>query len=49
VTPMESCSGEVEAFDEIISDWGDFYAFAGARGVATILKPFVNMLRLQLS
>jgi flavin-binding protein dodecin len=29
---------EVKAFEEIISDRGDFYAFAGARGVATILE-----------
>jgi hypothetical protein len=31
-------SGEVEAFDEILSDQGDFCAFAGARGVATTLE-----------
>jgi hypothetical protein len=31
-------SGAVEAFDEILSDWGDFCAFAGARGVATTLE-----------
>jgi hypothetical protein len=31
-------SGEVEAFDEILSDRGDFYAFAGARGVTTTLE-----------
>jgi hypothetical protein len=31
-------SGEVEAFDEILSDRGDFCAFAGARGVATTLE-----------
>jgi hypothetical protein len=31
-------SGEVEAFDEILIDRGDFYAFAGAQGVATILE-----------
>jgi hypothetical protein len=29
---------EVEAFDEILSDRGDFCAFPGARGVATILE-----------
>jgi hypothetical protein len=29
---------EVEAFDEILSDRGDFCAFAGARGVAVILE-----------
>jgi hypothetical protein len=31
-------SREVEAFDEILSDWGDFCAFVGALGVATILE-----------
>jgi hypothetical protein len=31
-------SGEVEAFDEILSDRGDFYAFASARGVTAILE-----------
>jgi hypothetical protein len=31
-------SGEVEAFDEILSDRGDFCAFAGARGVADTLE-----------
>jgi hypothetical protein len=30
--------GEVEAFDEILSDRGDFYAFAGARGATSILE-----------
>jgi hypothetical protein len=29
---------EVEAFEEILSDRGDFCAFAGARGIATILE-----------
>jgi hypothetical protein len=29
---------EVEAFEQILSDRGDFCAFAGARGVATILE-----------
>jgi hypothetical protein len=29
---------EAEAFDEILSDRGDFCAFAGARGVAAILE-----------
>jgi hypothetical protein len=29
---------EAEAFDEILSDRGDFYAFAGAQGVAAILE-----------
>jgi hypothetical protein len=31
-------SGEVEAFDEILSNRGDFCAFAGARGVLAILE-----------
>jgi hypothetical protein len=31
-------SGEAEAFDEIHSDRGDFYAFAGARGATSILE-----------
>jgi hypothetical protein len=31
-------SGEAEAFEEILSDCGDICAFAGARGVATILE-----------
>lgn len=31
-------SGEVEAFDEILSDRGDFCAFAGARGVVATLE-----------
>jgi hypothetical protein len=31
-------SREVEAFDEILSDRGDFCAFAGARGVVAILE-----------
>jgi hypothetical protein len=29
---------EVEAFDEILSDRGDFCAFSGARGIAAILE-----------
>ena len=29
---------EAEAFDEILSDRGDFCAFAGARGIAAILE-----------
>jgi hypothetical protein len=29
---------EAEAFDEILSDRGDFFAFSGARGIATILE-----------
>jgi hypothetical protein len=35
---IEWISEEAEAFDEIHSDRGDFYAFAGARGVAAILE-----------
>jgi hypothetical protein len=31
-------SGEVEAFEEILSDRGDICAFVGARGVAAILE-----------
>jgi hypothetical protein len=35
---IEWISGEAEAFEEILSDHGDVYAFSGARGVATILE-----------
>jgi hypothetical protein len=31
-------SGEAEAFDEILSDRGDFCAFAGARGSVSLLE-----------
>jgi hypothetical protein len=31
-------SGEVEAFEEILSDCGDICAFTGARGIASILE-----------
>jgi hypothetical protein len=31
-------SGEAEAFEEILSDRGDFCAFVSARGVASILE-----------
>jgi hypothetical protein len=31
-------SGEAGAFEEILSDRGDFCAFAGARGAASILE-----------
>jgi hypothetical protein len=31
-------SGEAEAFEEILSDKGDFCTFAGARGAASILE-----------
>jgi hypothetical protein len=45
---IEWIGEEAEAFDEILSDRGDFGAFAGARGVAAILeKQVVNMLKLQ--
>jgi hypothetical protein len=35
---IEWISEEAEAFDEILSDRGDFCAFAGVRGVAAILE-----------
>jgi hypothetical protein len=35
---IEWIGEEVEAFEEILSDRGDFCAFAGARGVAAILE-----------
>jgi hypothetical protein len=35
---IEWIDEEAEAFQEILSDRGDFYAFAGARGVAAILE-----------
>jgi hypothetical protein len=45
---IEWISEEAEAFEEILSDQGDFCAFAGARGVAAILENLVvNMLKLQ--
>jgi hypothetical protein len=31
-------NGEAEAFEEILSDSGDFCAFAGARGAVSILE-----------
>jgi hypothetical protein len=31
-------NGEVEAFEEILSDRGDICAFTGARGIAAILE-----------
>jgi hypothetical protein len=31
-------SGEAKAFEEILSDRGDFYAFAGSRGATSILE-----------
>jgi hypothetical protein len=41
VTPdgvIQWINGEAEAFEEILSDRGDFCAFAGARGVVSILE-----------
>jgi hypothetical protein len=35
---IEWIGEEAKAFDEILSDRGDFSAFAGARGVASILE-----------
>jgi hypothetical protein len=35
---IEWISGEAEAFEEILSDHGDVYAFSGARGVAAVLE-----------
>jgi hypothetical protein len=35
---IEWISGEAEAFDEILNDRGDIYAFSGARGIAAILE-----------
>jgi hypothetical protein len=35
---IEWISNEAEAFEEILSDRGDVYAFSGARGVAAILE-----------
>jgi hypothetical protein len=35
---IEWISGEAEAFEEILNDRGDIYAFSGAWGVATILE-----------
>jgi hypothetical protein len=35
---IEWISGEAKAFEEILSDRGDVYAFSGARGVAAILE-----------
>jgi hypothetical protein len=35
---IEWIDEETEAFDEILSDHGDFCAFAGARGIAAILE-----------
>jgi hypothetical protein len=37
---IEWIDEEAEAFEEILSDRGDFCAFAGARGVAAILEKF---------
>ena len=35
---IEWISGEVEAFEEILSDRGDVCAFSGARGISAILE-----------
>jgi hypothetical protein len=35
---IEWISGEAEAFEEILSDCGDVYAFSGARGIADVLE-----------
>jgi hypothetical protein len=35
---IEWISGEAEAFEEILSDRGDIYAFSGARGILAILE-----------
>jgi hypothetical protein len=35
---VEWISGEAEAFEEILSDRGDIYAFSGARGISAILE-----------
>ena len=45
---IEWIGEEDEAFEEILSDRGDFCAFAGARGVAAFWKNLaVNTLKLQ--
>jgi hypothetical protein len=36
--PIEWISSEAEAFEEILSDRGDVYAFSGVRGIASILE-----------
>jgi hypothetical protein len=36
--PIEWISSEAEAFEEILNDRGDVYAFSGARGIAAILE-----------
>jgi hypothetical protein len=35
---VEWISGEAEAFEEILSDRGEFCAFSGARGISAILE-----------
>jgi hypothetical protein len=35
---IEWISGEAEAFEEILKDHGDVYAFSGARGISAILE-----------
>jgi hypothetical protein len=36
--PIEWISSEAEAFEEILNDRGDVFAFSGARGIAAILE-----------
>jgi hypothetical protein len=36
--PIEWISGEVEAFEEVLSGRGDVCAFSGARGIAAVLE-----------
>jgi hypothetical protein len=35
---IEWIKGEAEAFEEILNNWGDIYAFSSARGIAAILE-----------
>jgi hypothetical protein len=35
---IEWINGEAEAFEEILSDFGDICAFSGTRGIAAILE-----------
>jgi hypothetical protein len=35
---VEWISGEIEAFEEILSDRGDICVFSGARGISAILE-----------
>jgi hypothetical protein len=36
--PIDWISSEAEAFEEILSDRGDVFAFSGVRGIAAILE-----------